>query len=106
MRLVSKLLATNLPHRGGTYVTRDVTIVTLITVRVDAQRCLVSVLSSCTPLSATRLSSPHTLITMADMDIDTPAETVAPVAKSKGKDDGKKRFEVKKVRTLTVVRGS
>ena len=43
---------------------------------------------------------------MADMDIDTPvdAEPTAPVKKGKSaKDDGKKRFEVKKVRTVVVV---
>lgn len=44
---------------------------------------------------------------MADMDVDTPApaQTVAVVPKGKSKadamKDGKKRFEVKKVRTLS-----
>ena len=37
---------------------------------------------------------------MADMDVDTPEEVAAPKGKSKGEvsKDGKKRFEVKKVR--------
>lgn len=44
----------------------------------------------------------HIIITMADMDVDAPARTAGPVAragkgKAKGKDDGKARFEVKKV---------
>ena len=44
----------------------------------------------------------HIITTMADMDVDAPARGPGPVAragkgKAKGKDDGKARFEVKKV---------
>lgn len=53
------------------------------------------------PPLLTQTLLPHT-DNMADMDVDTPNET-EPKARGKANDDskgGKKRFEVKKVRTL------
>ena len=43
---------------------------------------------------------------MADMDVDVPAESAPAPIRSKAKEDGKKRFEVKKVRAPLVISGS
>jgi hypothetical protein len=52
------------------------------------------------PQTPPTFNSPRSLSKMSAMEVDTPPPAAAAAKKKGGKDDGKKRFEVKKVRSL------
>jgi hypothetical protein len=91
-----------------TTVTHEVTTVTLITMRAhNAPAPCTGTIIPGRCLSLLLFCHAHQS-NMADMDIDTPAESALAPTKSKAKEDskdGKKRFEVKKVRRPVDIRG-